>query len=96
MGSVADASQTSTTTSLAGNGKVIITFELYFSHAQGGYTASYGQALAYEDTEAWFDAQAGAAVKRNRSEIVIGNVPSHKGCIFDCAPNRLVLVLEVS
>ncbi len=81
---------------------MVITFELYgFSSATGWYEgikyqARHGMPTRFTNTEDWLASRAGTAVERKpRADFNIEDVPMSRGRIFDVAPDRLVLVLEV-
>ena len=80
---------------------VVITFELYGSQwmaVKPGTThqARHGMPTRFTNTEDWLASRAGTAVERKpRADFNIEDVPMSRGRIFDVAPDRLVLVLEV-
>jgi hypothetical protein len=80
---------------------VVLTFELYGNQWMVGehdvtHDARHGMPQRYDNTEQWLAAQEGTAVERKpRADFWIQDVPMSRGRVFDCAPDRLVLVLEV-
>jgi len=80
---------------------VVITFELYpaslpSTDCRTTHQARHGMPTRFTNTEDWLASRAGTAVERKpRADFNIEDVPMSRGRIFDVAPDRLVLVLEV-
>ena len=72
------------------------THALLWMWSRTTHQARHGMPTRFTNTEDWLASRAGTAVERKpRADFNIEDVPMSRGRIFDVAPDRLVLVLEV-